>query len=160
MDTRLDSALIALRQILRATEINSRALAKATGLSTSQHIVLQVLADRSGLTQSALGAEVSLSHATVTTLLGRLEQRGLVQRARDAKDKRKVLLEITPTGRATLDAAPSPLQSRFEASFLALEPWEQAFLLTALERTVTMLDASELDAAPVLDVGAIATPNS
>ena len=154
-DHRLDSALIALRQILRATEISSRALAKSSGLTTSQHIVLQLLAGSNGMTQSELAREASLSHATVTALLERMTARGLVDRARDAADRRKILVRITDLGRETLESAPSLLQQRFEERFMKLAEWERAFLVAALERTVRLLDAEDLDAAPVLDIGTL-----
>lgn len=157
-DHRRDSALIALRQIFRATEINSRSLAKSSGLSTSQHIVLQVLADDRNITQRALAQAVSLSQATVTALLERMEARGLVQRERCAEDKRKVFVRITVQGREILDGAPGLLQERFSSRFGRLADWEQAFLVAALERTAKLLDAEEIDAAPVLDIGALGEP--
>ncbi len=157
-DQRLDAALIALRQILQATEINSRALAKSSGLTASQHIVLQVLATESGLTQAALAQRASLSQATVTTLLEKMGARGLIDRQRDACDKRRVLVKITEEGQRTLDAAPSLLQARFAKRFAMLEDWEKAFLVAALERTVTLFDAGEIDAAPYLEIGQIGAP--
>ena len=155
MTERLEPALIALRQILRATEINSRALAKQCGLTPSQLILMQVITSASGATPSFLAKEVSLSQATVTALIDKLEKRELVRRRRDEADKRRVCVELTDQGAATLRQAPDSLQQRFEKGFDKLESWEQSFLVAALERTVALLDAEELDAAPVLDVGAV-----
>jgi len=47
------------------------------------------------------------------------------------------------------------LQQRFVREFEQLEDWEQAQLLSSLERVATMLDARDIDASPVLDLGAI-----
>ena len=156
MQDRLDSALIALRQILQATEINSRALAKQSGLTPSQLILLHLLSQRKSMIPSALAKEVSLSQATVTSLIDKLAVRGLVERRRDTEDKRRVLVELTESGKATLNDAPDILQQRFECRFAKLEDWEQSFLVAALERVASILDAEEIDAAPVLDVGGIA----
>lgn len=157
MSTRLDSALIALRQILRATEISSRALAKSSGLTPSQLILLHVLAERDSVTPGVLAREVSLSQATVTALIDKLVARGLVARRKDTQDKRRVFVELSEAGRITLRDAPDYLQQRFEKRFDQLEDWEQSFLVAALERVASILDAEEIDAAPVLDVGGIAT---
>lgn len=152
-----EAALIALRQILRATEISSRALAKSSGLSPSQLILLQVLSKSRIETPSSLAKQVSLSQATLTTLLDKLVKLGLITRRKDEVDKRRVLIEITDKGTEVLDTTPSSLQMRFEDRFANLESWEQSFLVAALERIAGMLDAEDLDAAPVLDVGKITT---
>ena len=158
MTDRLEPALVALRQILRATEISSRALAKDCGLTPSQLILMQVTLDTMNPTPTFLAKEASLSQATVTALLDKLEKRDLVTRRRDDTDKRRIYVELTEAGVRTLRDAPDSLQTRFEKGFSKLEPWEQSFLVAALERTTGLLDAEDLDAAPVLDVGAIGTP--
>jgi len=157
-DHRSDSALIALRQIFRATEINARSLAKSSGLSASHYIALQVLSDDRNLTQRGLAEEVSLSQATVTTMLERLTDWGYVRRERCPDDRRKVFVQITELGRRTLEEAPSLLQERFSQRFGRLADWEQAFLVAALERTASLLDAEDIDAAPVLDIGRLNEP--
>lgn len=158
MTSRIDHALIALRQILRATEISSRALAKQCGLTPSQLILMEMIAKSGGAAPSALAKDISLSHATVTALIDKLASRGLLQRMPDATDKRRVTVVLTEQGAAILENAPSILQQRFERGFEKLEDWEQSFLVAGLERAVALLDAEELDAAPVLDVGAIGEP--
>ena len=154
---RLEPALIALRQILRATEINSRALAKQCALNPSQLILMQIIANAKSATPSFLAKEASLSQATVTALIDKLEKRSFVRRRRDEIDKRRVHVEMTEQGLSILGNAPDSLQQRFESAFNKLESWEQSFLVAALERTVSLLDAEQLDAAPVLDVGAVGT---
>ena len=152
---RTDAALIALRQILRATEISSRALAKQSGLTPSQLILMQVIARSGGQTPSSIAREVSLSQATVTALIDKLEARGLVGRRRDTADRRRIFVELTADGTRTLADAPSMLQQRFETRLSSLADWEQAFLVAALERIAVMLDAEDIDAAPLLDCGVI-----
>ncbi len=158
MSERSDAALIALRQILRATEINSRALAKSSGMTPSQLILLQVLSKSGKETAGTIAREVSLSQATVTTLIDKLESWGAVKRSRDEGDKRRVMVELTQIGRSTLEETPDSLQERFETRFRKLADWEQSFLIAALERVALLLDAEDLDAAPVLDVGGIDSP--
>ena len=51
--------------------------------------------------------------------------------------------------------APDALQQRYVKQFEALEEWEQAMIVSVLERVSAMLDAGEIDASPVLAVGDI-----
>lgn len=153
MTARSDAALVALRQIIRATELDSRALAKQSGLTPSQLLLLQMLAKEGSMTAGAIAKSASLSQATVTALLDKLETRGLLRRARDTADRRRVVVELTDAGKLSETNAPGLLQEQFERRFDTLQDWEQAFLIAALEKIASMLDAEDLDAAPVLDVG-------
>jgi len=156
MESRLAAeALVALRQIIRATDMDGRQLAKQTGLSTSQLVVMQLLKRAPGLTITKLAERVSLRQATVTALVDKLENRGLVLRQRSDQDRRRVELYLTEEGSAMIEAAPTILQDRFIAQFDQLEEWEKSWLLGALQRIALMLDAGELDASPVLSVGAL-----
>jgi DNA-binding MarR family transcriptional regulator len=153
MENRSDTALIALRRILRATELNSRLLASQTGLTTSQFIILQIVARESSVLPSAVAKSAGLTQATVTSLVDKLERHGLVNRRRDTEDRRRIWIEVTEAGRRALAASPDLLQDRFQAAFCKLAGWEQAMIVAALERVSTMLNAATLDASPVLDIG-------
>src|SRR3546814_17658857 len=54
-----------------------------------------------------------------------------------------------------LKTAPDLLQVQFRDRFVALPTWEQAMILAALERLSAVLNAESIDAAPLLDAGAI-----
>jgi DNA-binding MarR family transcriptional regulator len=102
---------------------------------------------------SAIARDVNLKQATVTVLVNQLEQAGLVTRRRDTEDRRCVWVELTEAGEAALKRSPDLLQNRFERGFECLPPWEQAMIIATLERVASLLDAEEIEAAPVLDVG-------
>jgi DNA-binding MarR family transcriptional regulator len=70
------------------------------GLTYPQYLAMLVLWEGDGLTVSALGERLQLDSGTLTPLLKRLEAAGLVQRLRDSADERRVLLRLTPAGRA------------------------------------------------------------
>jgi DNA-binding MarR family transcriptional regulator len=153
MDTRSDIALIALRRILRVTELNSRNLAMQSDLTASQLLVLQQVAQTGRALPSVIAREVGLKQATVTVLVNKLEEGGLVSRRRDTEDRRRVWIELTDRGRASLEQSPDLLHDRFQRKFDALEDWQQSMIIAALERVATLLDAGSIEAAPVLDVG-------
>jgi DNA-binding MarR family transcriptional regulator len=154
-DHRSQQALVAIRRILRATEFSAKRLARSAGLTTSQLVVLQILTEEGEATPGTISARVGLSHATVTTLIDRLEKRGFVARRRGEDDRRKVWIELTPEGRTALAGLPDTLQHRFQTRFADLPDWERAYIVAALERVAALLDAEHIDAAPVLDLGDI-----
>lgn len=154
---RIDDALIALRRILRATQLHERDLAHAAGLTPAKLRVLQILEAREGgsATPTALAGQMGVSQATVTTLVDQLEKRGYAGRHRSEADRRQTNVVITDAGRQALHTAPDALQQHFVQSFGRMADWEQAMLIANLERAASMLNADGFDASPVLATGEI-----
>lgn len=148
-------ALKALRRILRAADLGSRKLAATTGLTPSQLLVLQEVDQRGEATPSAIATTLQFGQATITNIVDRLEAAGLVTRARSDRDKRQVILTATAAGSRAAAHAPDLLQARFSERYAALPLWERAMILAALDRLGALLGAEAIDAAPLLDAGAI-----
>ncbi len=104
----------------------------------------------------ALAKAASLSQATVTGILDRLETRGFVERRRGDNDKRQVFVRATRAGTRMLQHAPRLLQDSFVVHFTGLAEWEQTQLISSLQRVVTMMEATGLEVSPVLAAGPIA----
>ena len=155
---RLDQVLTSLRRVIRATDLHSKRLAKTSGLTTPQILLMQAIHTLEGAARGRLADEVSLSHATVTPLLDRLENKGYVARERSTVDKRKVHVHLTERGVDILRDAPTPLQEHFSRQFNNLEEWEQSMMIALLQRVAYMMDAEHIDASPVLDVGTLDRP--
>lgn len=151
----IEQVLIALRRVIRATDLYSKHLAKTSGLTAPQILLLQAIRDRGERTIGELAEDISLSQATVTTIIDRLEKRGLVYRERSTTDKRKVHAYLTDEARTVLENAPMPLQEHFAQQFQALQEWEQSMILSSLQRVAEMMDAQNIDASPILDIGTL-----
>ena len=151
----IDEVLVALRRVIRATDLHSKHLAKTTGLTAPQILLLHSIRDKGEVTIGELANQVSLSQATVTTILDRLEKRELIYRERSKQDKRKVHAYLTDAGINTLKEAPIPLQDQFTRQFNDLQQWEQTMIIASLQRIAYMMDAQHIDASPVLDIGNI-----
>ncbi|MFQ5700531.1 MAG: MarR family winged helix-turn-helix transcriptional regulator [Acidobacteriota bacterium] len=149
--------IAALRRIVRAIDLHSRHLAERFSVTGPQLIALQELARLGQVPVGILARSVHVSHPTMTGILDRLEKRALVQRTRDTQDRRRITATVTAEGLKLLDNAPSPLQDRFRSEFSKLEEWEQTHMLATLQRIAAMMDAVELDAAPVLTTGVTVT---
>ncbi len=150
-----NEVLIALRRLIRATDLYSKHLSKTTGLTTPQLLILQNLAERGEATVSELAKAINLSQATVTTILDRLVKKEFIVRERSTEDRRKVITRLTEQGKAAIKDTPTALQENFIHQFSELEDWEQTMILSSLQRLATMMDAENLDAAPILDVGTL-----
>jgi len=70
------------------------------GLTYPQYLVMLVLWESQGLSVSQLGQRLSLDSGTLTPLLKRLAQQGLVERRRAQDDERRVDIFLTPAGLA------------------------------------------------------------
>ncbi|MBA6234425.1 MULTISPECIES: MarR family winged helix-turn-helix transcriptional regulator [unclassified Colwellia] len=147
--------LIALRKVIRAIGLHSKQLNKTSGLTTPQLLIMLEIDKTSGINSSQVAKNVNLSAATVTNILDRLENKGLVSRVRSTQDKRKVSLYLTEDGKALLLNAPQALQEHFIENFANLAQWEQSQLLSSMERLAGMMDANEIDAAPLLELNAM-----
>tara|TARA_R100001440_G_scaffold53394_4_gene73082 strand:+ start:8128 stop:8718 length:591 start_codon:yes stop_codon:yes gene_type:complete len=150
-----EQVLVALRRVIRATDLHSKRLSKNAGLTAPQLLIMRTIRDLGQVTIGTIADKVSLSQATVTTILDRLEHRKLVYRVRSTTDKRKVHAHLTDDGAALLASAPQPLQEEFIEKFQSLHEWEQNMIVSSLQRVANMMDADHIDASPVLDVGPI-----
>lgn len=140
METDLTSpALLALRKILDAAELENRNMAAATGLTPSQALVLRQIGAHKTITPGAVATALRFGQATITNIVDRLSAAGLVSRSRGEIDKRQVILQATPLGREKLAQSPFPLQLRFSQGFAQLPAWEQAMILAGLERLNDLL---------------------
>lgn|SRR5690606_3155822 len=148
-----EKVLVALRRVIRATDLHSKQLVKTASVTGPQLLLMQAIQRQENAIISELAREVSLSQATVTSILDRLEKRELILRRRSKEDKRKVHIQLTEHGRQLLETAPTALQHEFAQKFSALEDWEQSMILSSLQRIAGMMDATDIDASPFLETG-------
>lgn len=146
-----EQVLVSLRRIMRAVDLHSRQLVRLTGLTAPQLLALRTLAENGELTAGSIARAVHLSQATITSVLDRLEQAGLVVRVRSERDRRQVLVRLTDAGRKACRAAPMLLQEHFVARYRELPEAQQAALLEALQQVARMMDADDIEAPPLLD---------
>ena len=78
---------------------------EALGLTYTQYIVMMVLWEHGDLSEGELGKKVHLDSGTLAPLLKRLEKQGCIKRVRPETNERKLMLELTPEGRALREEA-------------------------------------------------------
>ena len=152
-----DQILIALRRIVRAIDQHSRRLAQDFGLTGPQLVILRELVRNGEMHVAELAENISLSHATVTDILNRLEKRGLVGRERSLTDRRCVMVTATERAMALIRQSPPLLQETFSTQLAKLQDWELTQTLSVLQRMALMMDAGQVDASPLLATGSVTT---
>lgn len=115
------------------------------GLTYPQYLVLLVLWEQAPQSVGALGARLHLDSGTLTPLLKRMERAGLVTRARDATDERRVLISLTEQGARLREAVRDvPLTL---ASGLGLSADELADLRVTVQHLVGVLAQADVESA-------------
>lgn len=102
------------------------------GLTQKQVSVLWLVGDHPGMAQIDLGGQLQMDRATTMTIVNRLQERGLLARARSTSDGRKQSLHLTSAGEAMLTKA--------RACIAAHEAWLKArFSSDEVKKLVEML---------------------
>lgn len=129
-----ERALNAVRSIVRALRINTRAIELQMGISLAQLFVLQQLAERAAESLNDLAERTATHQSSVSVVVRRLVDRGLVTRVASAADRRRIEIDVTPEGRQLLAGAPVTIQTQMMNALRRMPAADQAQLADLLER--------------------------
>jgi len=101
------------------------------------------------LTPSEIADRVLVASATMTATLDQLERRNWVRRLPNAADRRSVLVEITPEGRAVTDRMLPVIRAVEKTTMAVLTERERSQLVTMLDKVLRR--AGELAAGEPID---------
>jgi len=138
-----------IRRIVRLLREGSHASEAAVRLSAAQLFVLQKLDPARPLSLNELAARTLTHQSSVSVVVSKLVERGLVQRRPAPGDARRLALLPTREGLRLRERAPAPAQDRLIAALGTLSGAEQRRLANGLERLVRALRLDE-HAAPML----------
>jgi DNA-binding MarR family transcriptional regulator len=150
----IHQAMNAIRRIVRAIRVSSRAAEKALGVSGAQLFVLQQLADGVSRAHAApsiaqLADLTATDPSSVSVVVSRLVARGLAARRSSRADARRAEVHITPAGQALLEQAPSAVQAGMIAGLSRLSPSRRREMIAGLEAIVGELGMEDQE-APML----------
>lgn len=149
-DDLADAILSAIRRIVRAIDLNSKQLVRDYAVTGPQLVTLRAIEKYGPITVTSLARTINLSQPTVTGILFRLGQQGLIRKEKDSADRRVVACTITTRGLDVLRQTPAPLEDRFRRELYRLEEWEQTQTLATLQRIAAMMEAHDIPADPIL----------
>ena len=146
-----DSARIldAIRRLVRHLRLADRAAQSELGISGAQLFVLVELGKTPSLSLNDLAARTRTDQSSVSVVVSRLVDAGLVSRDRDQRDARRLVLNLTKNGRAMLQRAPAVVQEQILSVTDRFTPAERKRFADSFNALVDALGA-EPGPAPML----------
>src|SRR5690242_2161937 len=153
MDKRAEvqGILDGFRRIVRTLRESSRAAEQRVGVTGAQLFVLQVLSRNPEVSVNAL-AELTRTHQrTVSVVVSKLVERGLVKRDSSTSDARRLVLSLTAEGRALLRRAPDAAQERLIDGIERLPAGARHELAGLLTELVELMEVSDQEPGMLFD---------
>lgn len=134
-----------IRRLTQAKELYTKELNKKYQVSASQLNCLLALYENGPLPPSQIAKHIMVKSSTVTGIIDRLEQKGLVTRSRTSPDRRVITVELTQSGRTLAENAPPPIQQKVLEGLERLPQSEMEKIVLGLNMLTRMLDVQDLE---------------
>ena len=144
--------LVKLRRIIRSINLESKKIQREFGISIPQLLVLQFLSEQEDYKASSKDIKnyINLNASTVTGIVHRLEEKGMIAKLPNTRDKRGVFVILTAKGAELLEKSPTTLQEKISQRLKDLSPEQIIDLNKNIELLTRLMDAEEIDAAPLI----------
>lgn len=119
-----------------------RPSAEEANIGRGQGLVLRILAEEDGLTQSEITEKLDIRPSSLGELVTKLERNGYVERRQNENDKRVINVFLTEKGRETESKFVNPRRAAAKLWFADLSEEEQAELSGLLEKTIASMEAA------------------
>jgi DNA-binding MarR family transcriptional regulator len=133
-----------IRRLMQAAELYTKELNKKYQVSAPQLSSLLALYEYGPLPPSQIAKLIMVNSSTVTGIIDRLEQKGLVERTRTSLDRRVITIELTEAGQKMAEGAPPPIQEKIVNGLQSLNPGQIKQIINGLNMLTHMLDAQDL----------------
>nr|WP_297785384.1 MarR family transcriptional regulator [uncultured Allomuricauda sp.] len=141
-----------IRKIIRSVDIDSKRIEKEFGVSIPQLLTLQFLDTQEDFkaTSTQIKKHLELNASTVTGIINRLLSKGLVAKMPNPKDGRGYYIVLTAKGSHLLKKSPVTLQETVSKKIESLSQEETETLYKGVGLLINLLEAEDLDAAPLI----------
>ncbi len=133
-----------LRRVVKAIQNFSQEVHRQYGLTGPQLWALKTLEAEGRMAVGRLAEALVVHQSSLSVLIDRLEDRGLVRRVREARDRRVVEVELTRRGAALVADAPDPAQGRLLHGLEAMSLAEVRRIRQSVDRLVEAMEATDL----------------
>jgi DNA-binding MarR family transcriptional regulator len=134
-----------IRRLIQASSLYTKELNKKYQISVPQLNCLLALYENGPHPPSQIAKLILVKSSTVTGIIDRLEQKGLVERKRSSSDRRVIIIELTEAGRMLAKDAPPPIQQKIMDGLKNLSNAELRKIAASLKVLTRMLDVHDLD---------------
>jgi DNA-binding MarR family transcriptional regulator len=128
------------RHVVRALRVSSRGAERELGISGAQLFVLQRLAETRAISLGALAERTHTDPSSVSVVVRRLVEGGLVRRTASREDARRAEIRLTPRGRVLVKHAPEAAQAQLVEALSALPDETRRGLVDGLVALVTAMN--------------------
>ncbi|MDQ6718085.1 MAG: MarR family transcriptional regulator [Gemmatimonadota bacterium] len=149
--TSLSRAINSLRRIVRAARGATQAVESRYGISSAQLYILQALAETPGMSIKDVVALTLTTNSSVSEVVGRLVDAGLVVREIAADDRRRKVLTLTEGGREVVRHSPRTIQQTLVEGFYRLTTKDQHALADSLEEWCRLSGFGDVPATMLFD---------
>jgi len=143
IDSRVDELSRFIEQLTTRFKETERLFASRLEVSDRELVLLRTLVADGPMITKELGGRFRVPVSTMTGLVDRMEQKGLVRRVPGRRDRRSIELEATPAGALALREHARGIAAIARGMLEALPERDQQALITILRRVVSRLDAAE-----------------
>ena len=137
--------ILSIRRLMQARELYKKELNRTYQVSASQLNCILALYENGPLPPSQIAKHMMVESSTVTGVVDRLEQKGLVRRTRNSPDRRVINIELTKEGTRLAENAPPPIQQKIIDGLGKLSEKQVNQIVKALQMLTNMLDVQDLD---------------
>jgi DNA-binding MarR family transcriptional regulator len=135
--------LRALWALDHALQKASKRVESALGVTGPQRMVIRIVGRFPGISAGQLARVLHLHPSTLTGILRRLKQRGLLARWPDPRDERRALLGLTARGRGLDTESPGTVEHIVGRLHAEMPPQRVAAALSVLRRLAALLEAGK-----------------
>ncbi|HEY1079043.1 MAG TPA: MarR family transcriptional regulator [Bdellovibrio sp.] len=132
-----------IRQIFKALRVSSSQFEKELGLSAAQIFVLKKLKEEPGLSINDLADRTTTHQSSVSVVVKKLEEQGLVLRATSQEDSRRVVVSLSIAGEQKLNEIPRTVQEQMTDSLLKMSPEKIQALSNLMKEFVSSAGIAE-----------------
>ncbi|VBB43830.1 conserved hypothetical protein [uncultured Desulfatiglans sp.] len=152
-DVLIGEILYQIRRLGQAGTLYSKELMKYHQISTPQLNCILALHANGPIPASQIARLILVKSSTVTGIIDRLEQKGLVRRVRNSPDRRVIMIELTEAGESLAMNAPPPVQRKIMEGLRKLPRNEVENIRKGLHTLTGMLDMPDLADLEMEDAG-------
>ena len=132
-----------IRRLVRQLRITDRAAQQLAGVSAAQLFVLSELGKTPNMSLGELARRTVTDQSSVSAVVTRLVETGLVMRRRAGDDARRLVLSVTRTGRAALKKAPAVAQEQILEAVEKLPPADRKKFADTLQLLLDSMGIEE-----------------
>jgi DNA-binding MarR family transcriptional regulator len=147
-----------LRRLVRALRTAAQAAQRERGVSGAQLYVLRQLAVGPPLSLREVAERTLTAQSSVSEVVARLVERGLVRSDPDARDRRRRALTLTDAGRAALGTAPETVQEQLVRALRALPAARRRELARGMDAWLAAAGVDEVEPTMLFEDGEMPGP--